>query len=222
MNDVVAPSRLFAGMAADDVQGILAEATTRRFPPNCVVIDQGAPADELFVIVKGRARHFSATPDGEKLLLIWLVQGEIFGGGALLAEPSTYRVSTETVKDTTALMWNRRTIRALAGRYPRILENALAIASEYLEWYTAAHVALSCDTAPQRLAGVLRSLAPLLGRAVPGGVELDVTNEELASAAHITPFTASRLLNEWQRHRAIIKRRGRIVLLASQPLVTSA
>ncbi len=99
------------------------------------------------------------------------------------------------------------------------MENALWTASDYIDWLLAAHVTLSSHTAPQRLAGVLLSLTPLLGRAVPGGVELDVTNEDLASAAHITSFTTSRLLNDWQRHRAVIKRRGKVVLLAPDQLV---
>ena len=123
------------------------------------------------------------------------------------------------MKDTTALVWSRPTILALAERYPRIRDNALWIAADYLDWYLAAHVALSCHTAGQRLAGVLVSMAPLLGRAVPDGVELDVTNEELASAAHITSFTTSRLLNEWQRQHAVIKRRGRVVLVAPEQLI---
>ena len=41
---------------------------------------------------------------------------------------------------------------------------------------------------------------------------------ELASAAHITLFTASRILNEWQRRRAIVKRRGHVVLRAPERL----
>ena len=45
-----------------------------------------------------------------------------------------------------------------------------------------------------------------------GGVELDVTNEELASAANITPFTASRLLSKWRRSGVIAKRRGKILI----------
>jgi CRP-like cAMP-binding protein len=219
MSDFVAQSRFLAGIASADVQSMLDLATPRRFPPHSVVTHQGAPASELFLITKGRARHFSTTPDGQKIILLWLAQGEIFGGATLLAERSEYRISTETVKDTSVLVWNRPTIRALAARYPRILENALWTASDYIDWLLAAHVALSCHTAPQRLARVLVSLAALLGRAVPGGVELDVTNEDLASAAHITPFTASRLLNEWQRHRAVIKRRGKVVLLAPEQLV---
>jgi CRP-like cAMP-binding protein len=214
VSDVVAGSRFFAGIAASDVRAILARATPRRFKPNATMTHQGAPARDLFLVVKGRARFFSTTPDGKKMLLLWLAPGDIFGGAALLTEPSAYHVSSETVRDTRVLVWTRPAIRALAARYPRLLENALSSASDYLEWYLAAHTALSCHTARQRLARVLVSLVPVVGRAAPHGIELDVTNEELASAAHVTPFTTSRLLNEWQRHRTIVKRRGTVVLLA--------
>ena len=78
--------------------------------------------------------------------------------------------------------------------------------------WIAAHGALVSDTARQRLASVLARIAKSIGRPVPGGVELQVTNEELASAANITLFTASRILNEWQAARALTKHRGRIIL----------
>ena len=180
---------------------------------------QGAPASELFLITTGRARYFSTGPDGQKMLLAWMTPGEIIGGAALLSAPAAYRVSAEAVGDTSVLVWSREVIRALIERYPRISENAFTFAFDYLDWYVAAHTALICHTARQRLAGVLLSLAPRLGRAVPGGIEFDATNEELASAANITPFTTSRLLNEWQRQGAVEKRRGKIVLLAPDRLV---
>jgi CRP-like cAMP-binding protein len=220
MGDFVAQSRFLAGIAAPDVQAILAEATPRRFRSNTIVTHQGTPANELFLITKGRARHFSTTPDGRKILLLWLTEGEIFGGAALLQEPPLYHMYTETVRDTGVLVWTRPAIRKLAERHPQIMDNVLSIASGYFDWYLAAHIALSSQTARQRLAGVLVSLAPVLGRAVPGGLELDVTNEELANAAQITSFTTSRLLNEWQRCRAVVKRRGRVVLLAPERLLT--
>src|SRR6476661_842771 len=114
MSDFVAQSRFLAGIAAPDVHEIIAAATLRRIPANAIVTRQGATASELFLITKGRARHFYSTSDGQKILLLWLSQGEIFGGATLLAEPSEYRVSTEMLKDTWALVWKRQTIRALA------------------------------------------------------------------------------------------------------------
>jgi CRP-like cAMP-binding protein len=93
------------------------------------------------------------------------------------------------------------------------------MASDYLAWYLADHVALVCDTARERLAQVLIHLAGVIGQKVPGGIEFDVTNEELASAANITPFTASRLLSEWQSNRAIVRRRGKVLLQSPERLL---
>jgi CRP/FNR family transcriptional regulator, nitrogen oxide reductase regulator len=78
--------------------------------------------------------------------------------------------------------------------------------------YVATHVALTCHNARERLAEALVNLTRGIGQDAPGGVELDVTNEELANAANITPFTASRILSEWQRNGALVKSRGKVLL----------
>src|SRR6202011_4209919 len=98
--------------------------------------------------------------------------------------------STEVLEDTWALVWDRETIRNLAERYPRLLENALLIAFDYLAFYRATHVSLTCHNARQRLAQVLVNLASGIGKKVPGGLELNVRNEELANEANVTLFTA--------------------------------
>jgi CRP-like cAMP-binding protein len=59
---------------------------------------------------------------------------------------------------------------------------------------------------------VLGSLVCVIGHNVAGGVELDVTNEELANAANVTAFTASRVLSAWQRIGVVKKSRGKILL----------
>jgi len=214
----VPDSRFVEGILAPDLKIVLAGAKLRRFHANSVVVNQGDPAERLYLIVKGRARYCYTTDDGRKLLLFWLTPGDIFGGAALLSDPLTYLVSTETVKETTLLVWDRATIRRLAAIYPRLIENALGFASDYLVWYLGTHVALASRSARQRLARVLVYLAQSIGQKVPEGSQFDATNEELAGAANITTFTASRLLNEWQRSRALIKRRGKILLLSPQKL----
>ena len=49
-------------------------------------------------------------------------------------------------------------------------------------------------------------------------LEFDITNEELANAANITPYTASSILSEWQRTGAIRKHRGKIVVRSTERL----
>ena len=48
--------------------------------------------------------------------------------------------------------------------------------------------------------------------------EFDITDEELANAANITIYTASRILSEWQRSGAIRKQRGKIVVRSTERL----
>lgn len=212
-------SRFLEGLAPRDLEIIRAAATERRYLASSVVTNQGNPADHLLLLTSGRARYFYITKDGQKTLLLWLTPGEILGGAAFLSRPSEYLMSTEALRDSSFLVWDRATIRSLAAKYPRLLENALFMGSDYLAWYLADHVALVCDTARERLAQVLIQLAGVIGQKVPGGVEFDATNEELASAANVTPFTTSRLLSEWQTNHAVVKRRGKILLRSPERLL---
>jgi CRP/FNR family transcriptional regulator, nitrogen oxide reductase regulator len=209
------------GLSKPDQNSILAAASYRRFSGQSVVANQGEPADQLFLLIKGCARYFFITPEGRKVYLLWLLPGEIFGGASLLARPTDLLVSTETVKDSYVLVWERKTIRCLATRYPRLVENGLAIATDYLTWYLASHLGLLCHTARQRLAHVLVSLASGIGSRCAKGTQLEITNEQLANTANITLFTASRLLSEWQRGGAVAKSRGRVVLLRPERLFLS-
>lgn len=206
------------GLSPHEVKAVLAAATRRRFPARAIIFHQDMPADHFFLLMKGRARFFINTPDGKKIILLWLPEGEAFGNRALEVQRAEYLVSTETVRESTVLIWERPTIRRLAIRSPRLFENALGLATEYLGFYVATHVALTCHTASRRLAAVLLNLARGIGRPLENAIELDVTNEELAQAASVTHFTASRLLSNWQRRGAVIKQRGKVLLLSPERL----
>jgi CRP/FNR family transcriptional regulator, nitrogen oxide reductase regulator len=215
-------SRFLDGLAKQDRATVLGAASQRRISANCVVVRQGDPADHLFMITKGCARYFYVTPEGKNIVLMWLTQGEIFGASALLSKPSEYLVGTEIVRNSCVLVWERSRIRALAAQFPPLLDNALSIAQEYLTWYVAAHTGLVCDSAEQRLARILVTLAQGIGRRVSGGIRLELTNEQLANAANVTPFTASRILNHWQRNGAIVKSRCEVLLRFPEQLIPAA
>lgn len=200
------------GLTRPEVHSILGAATLRRYAPNSVVAHQEEPADYCFLLRTGCARTFYITQQGRKVLLRWLLPGEVLGGAAALANPSLYLVSTEMVKSSSAFVWDRNTMRDLVARYPKLLDNALLIAADYLTWFIATHMALVSTAARERLAQVLLSLAQGIGHKVPGGVQLDITNEQLANTANITLFTASRFLSEWQRIGALEKKRGRLTV----------
>jgi CRP/FNR family transcriptional regulator, nitrogen oxide reductase regulator len=207
------------GLTPTDRKTVLAAATKRRYFAHSVITNQGHPADHLFLLTKGLARIFFITEEGRKLLFQWLGPEDLFGARTILSDPSTYLFSTETVTDSSVLVWDRPTIRRFVERYPRLLENALLTASDYVAWQLTSHISLACRTVRQRVAQVLVTLARTIGQETPDGVELQITNEELANAANITPFTASRLMSKWQRDRALVKRRGKVLLRSPERLL---
>ena len=214
--------RFFEGLGTRELEAIRLAAMERRYPASSVITNQGRPADHLYLLISGRARYFYITKNGRKTLLLWLTPGEILGSAAFLSRPSEYLMSTEAIKDSSFLVWESVVIRGLAVKYPKLVENALSMGSKYLGWYLADHVALVCDTARERLAQVLIQLAGVIGQKSPEGIEFDATNEELANAANITPFTASRLLNKWQREHAVEKHRGKLLVRSPGRLLPKA
>jgi len=211
-------SRFLEGLAPRDLQILLSAAKQLKFCANSVVVNQGDPADHFFLLTQGRVRYFSVTEQGQKLSLFWRTPGEVFGGAALVSKPSLYLISTETVRDSCVLAWDRNTIRGFVAKHPVLAENAFLIAYNHFDWYMATYMALSCHTARQRLGQILISAGRIIGQKIPEGVEIDATNEELASAAEITPFTVSRVLNEWQRNHIVKKLRGKVLLMRPERL----
>jgi CRP/FNR family transcriptional regulator, nitrogen oxide reductase regulator len=215
--------KLLEGLEPSEVAAVLGAATQRRFRANTVIAREGDPADKLFLMLEGRARTFTATRKGEKLLLLWIPPGDPSGGRAFLPRgPFEYLVSTETVTNCSMLVWGRSAILALSKRFPRLVENALLVASNYLTAYRDLYVAANFHTAPRRVAWTLHKLGKGMGNRVAGGVEVNVSNEELANEANVTIFTVSRLLSEWQRKGLLVKSRGRVVILSPEGLMGGA
>jgi CRP-like cAMP-binding protein len=141
--------RLLEGLAPDDLTCVLDVGTIRRFRRHALLAREGYSADNLFLLLEGLGRTFTTTPKGEKMVLLWISPGELSGGRAILSQPSKYLVSTETVTNSTALVWERKTMLSLSKRFSRLLENALLISSDYLAAYRDFHVAANYETAPQ-------------------------------------------------------------------------
>ncbi len=211
--------KFLEGLSSAEVRSIVAVAGRKRFVSNSVITNEGDPADRLYMMLDGGARYFTVSPEGKKIAVRWIRAGELVGGASFLSEPLEYALSVEAMKNSSALVWDRATIRSLAAVTPRLLENALLLAYDYLVHFRILHVAMSSQSAPQRLAWVLGYLAKEMGQRVPGGVELDVRNEELAHEANVTIFTVSRLIGEWQRKGLLRKSRGKVVLRLPEELI---
>jgi len=213
--------KFLEGLAAEEVAAIVEAATLRRVHARTVITREGHDSEKLYLFIEGRGRMFATTSGGEKVILLGVFAGEIAGGRAALREPMKNLVSTETVVDSVLLVWSRSAFLPFLTKYPRLLENGLLTASDYLESYHALLIAASHDTAGKRVARALDGWAKSIGKKVDDGLGLHINNEELANQANVTIFTVSRLLSEWQRKGLLVKSRGKVVIRTPVELVDS-
>ena len=212
-------SSFLAGLGRPAAHTILAAAQIQRISAERNISTEGCRATRLFLVQSGRARFYHLTKQGEVVLLAWLVPGDVIGLGATLKSSPPYMATAEAISDCEVLAWEHSVIRKLVSLHPLLAENALHISLGYLRTYIERHVGLVTKTAEERLAEALVRLSDQSGQFHPEGIEIRATNDELGALADISPFTASRVLNNWVHAGAVSKGRGRVLLLAPEALM---
>jgi CRP-like cAMP-binding protein len=210
---------LFAGINEEQVAAIMAAADSKKLDANQWLYQEGDKADRLFLLGAGRVKFFRISKKGDEVLLSWISPGDAFGLGAVLQPPYPYIGTTEAVQDCEVYAWREPTLGQLVREYPQLVENTLRIVLHHLRVYADQVVEVITQTAEQRVARTLLHLGDETGSIHSDGVEVQVTNEHLSALAHVSPFTASRLLNKWKRLGRVEKKRGKILIHSPEQLV---
>lgn len=210
---------LLDGLTPHERAEVLAAGRPRRFFARQVIQHAGDPSSRLCLLRSGRAQYFVISDQGAKIILHWVQPGDCFGMASFLPERHCFLFGVEMVESGSAITWESQRIRSLAHHIPKITENALRIIYDGVVRLLCAYMNLGTRSAAHRLRQTLVDLSYGIGRTVPRGVEIPMTNEELASMAHVTPFTASRYLSDWQRRGILEKKRGSILLRSPHRLI---
>ena len=215
------PCLLFDGVEPHIVREVVSSAGFVRLLARRVIVDVGDAPDRMYVLTSGQGQMYWDGEDGQRTILHAFGPGGIAGGETILRRPTSYMSTTEIVQDGEALTWTKDTIRKLAYRYPILFDNALVFAAEMIQILLAGRISIVTDNAEGRLARVVMELSRNVGRRREDGVELEVTNAELADMAHVSPYTASRIVSEWVRKGAVNRGRGRITVRPGKHLFAS-
>ena len=211
--------RLLAGVAPDARRAIIAGSRRRTLRPAQVLFRCGEPAERLFVLRTGRVQFGRLARNGRQIVMAILAPGDVFGLGTILTEYIDYIGTAESLESGEVLVWTRETIQALAGEHPQLSENALHVALRYVAMFAERHERLVTVTAEQRLARALTRLGFRTGTRKPSGIDVRIKNDQLASLADVSPFTASRLLKQWERDGVISKSRGTVRIICPEKLL---
>lgn len=212
-------STFLEGLTTSEIKIILAAARQEQISPRQVLQQEGDPASRLCLLVTGRVAAYRLAQDGCRLFFGWGVPGDTFGLVTIVRELPPYLVTIEAVQEGSILTWRRASCQALAVQYPNLSRGMNSVVTQYLDHVMDVLAARSFQTADERLMRILLKSARQIGRMGPEGIALDLTNEQLAEAAQVSLFTASRQLSEWEDRGILKKSRGKILLRAPHHFV---
>ncbi len=112
--------KLFSALSIEDCQQVVKRMKRRDFPPNQVIVREGAPGNSMFFITAGLVEIRKKDPNtGIDFLLTEMGPGQNFGEMALLTgKPRT--ASVTSIQATTCAVLEEPEFRDLLLRYPKI------------------------------------------------------------------------------------------------------
>lgn len=207
---------LFSGMAHDAIDGMLAAATSRRYPVDEIVFEQGAASTHFFLLLHGRLRVTQVTTDGQQIVVRMVNPGDIFGIARALGR-TDYPGTSIAVKDSIVLVWPMSAWDRLMADHPGLAVNAMKTMAGRLQEAQARMRELATEAVERRVAHAVLRLANQAGKREGVGVRIDflLSKQDIAEMTGTTLHTVSRILTAWEADGLV--EGGRQKLLVRDP-----
>jgi CRP-like cAMP-binding protein len=202
---------LLRSLSEEDRRQVLAAARRRRFTRREVLFHEGDPGDTLHLIDKGRVAIRITTPLGDAATVGVLGRGDVVGEMAILEEGGRRGATVMALEATETLSIDRSAFLELRRRYPGVdlfmfdvlMANVRRVNVQLME---ALFVPVD-----RRVIRRLLSLADIYAqRDQVDGVEVALTQDDLASLAGTSRATVNRVLRQAEEAGAVSLSRGRI------------
>lgn len=210
---LVANLPLFAGLAPEELDELLQEAQSARYPKGTNVFDQDGEAHSFFMLLHGHLRVVKLTPEGQQVVVRFVVPGEIFGIAVALGG-TAYPATATAIVDSVVLLWPSSAWMRLVVRFPMLGANTLQTVGSRLRDAHTRVVEISTERVERRVAHVLLRLANQSGRKVEEGVQINfpISGQDIAQMTGTTIETVSRVLSIWEDRGWVERGRQRIII----------
>ena len=209
---IVANVPIFAGLSAGDLDAILREARSVRYPKDSAC-STGHGSAFVLRAAAWPCRVEKMTPQGQQIVVRYVSAGEMFGVAQAMGLKE-YPATAIAVVDSVALAWPSTAWPRLIAQIPALAAGALQTVGSRLQDTQTRVIEMSTEQVEQRVAHALLRLAKQAGRKVEQGVEIDfpISRQDVAEMTGTTLHTVSRILSAWEQQGLVEGGRQRIVL----------
>ena len=155
-------SAFLTRLASGDLDAVTNSARRRKFPKGAVLFWEGDPADDVVILVSGRAKAWVSSPDGREVILNLLDAGDIIGElSAIDGAPRSATVTT--LEPAEALITPRTAFCDLLAERPGIALELLRLVTSKLRESSQRQLEFATVDALGRLCRCVLDLADRYG-----------------------------------------------------------
>ena len=202
---------LFRDLSAAALERIAALSSKRTYKSEAVIFMRGDPGDALYGVVSGRVRVSAQTANGKEVILNVMKPGDVFGEIALLdGQPRT--ASATSVAATQLMVIQRADFLALIKREPQLAIHLIELLCGRVRWTSEQMEDTSLLNVSQRLAKRVLHLASSHGAPSDDGVQIRISQEQLAKFLGLSRQIVNKYLQTWKRKGWIALGRGKLIV----------
>jgi CRP-like cAMP-binding protein len=214
---------MFSDLTEAERDGVASLARHKRVVAKTVIVSKGEPADEFYVILRGKAKVTAHSADGSETGFAVMASGEVFGETALL-DGGLRSATVTAMVDCELACFERAEFLALLRRNPELSIRLLGVMARRLRALSSrveerAFLSVSARLAHQLLALSQGDADGAVALAMePRSIEVRASQEELAALVGAGRERVNRQLREWERSHWVRLGRGRIVIQDTQAI----
>jgi CRP-like cAMP-binding protein len=211
---IVANVPVFAGLGGRDLDVILRDARSVRYPKDTSVFEQGAVAHSFFALLHGHLRVEKMTPQGQQIVVRYVSAGELFGVAQAMGLKE-YPATAIAVVDSVALAWPSKAWPQLIAQFPALAAGALQTVGSRLQDTQRRVLEMSSEQVEQRVAHALLRPGQAgrpQGRTGASRSTFPISRQDVAEMTGTTLHTVSRFSAHGNSKGLVEGGRQRIVL----------
>lgn len=210
-------TRLFRGLPSATIQQVSALSIRRSYSNGAIVFSQADPGDALYGVVTGKILISASSRDGREMFLNIMEPGDTFGEIALLdGRPRTATASATAPSEL--ILITRDHFLELLKREPKLINHVIELLCERIRWTSGLAEESALLGVPERLARRLLSLGKLHGHETPKGVELIISQEEIARFMGLSRQAINQYLQQWKVRGWLILGRRKMIIVDERAL----
>lgn len=204
---------VFAAMDAAELDDVVGSATALRIPKGAAVFEQGETATSFYVLLNGRLKVVKVTPDGQQVVIRFVVPGDIYGIAKALNR-TDYPATATALVDSVTLAWDMAIWDDFTQRHPAFARNVMQMMGQRIQEAHTRLKEMATQDVEHRVAHAVLRLVNQSGRKVQEGVLVDfpVTRQEIAEVSGTTLHSVSRVLSAWENAGLVVVGRRKVIV----------